>query len=356
MPYPRLIVGDSPSLFRRLRRFRATVGRDAFEDRLTEALAATLEAAPAATRELVGRWFDARPEGPLLVATQRWAGAGERIDLELAFGPLQRPELRVWFEAKVDAAPQRDQAERYLAALERLGGPGRLSWLVPVGVGVAGGSPPGAAEHNWQELATVFNDWLAELDAEEAARFGPGLVREFVRHLEEEGLASVSPLDELDAQAINRYWIALARVRELVRLAGAEIASRRGPIYKKETRNPLDFWEHAQRAEGWSDDSYFEWHGRHDEARLEPVGEWVLGAGVSWNLGNELAERDFAEWYGRRYDEGFERGVSARRVVYLFRYRTLADLARYPTLSEQAQQLANWALESWALLDADLPR
>src|SRR5438093_934708 len=68
------------TLFRRLRRFRPTAGRDAYEDRLTEALAATLEGAPAATRELVSRWFDARPAGALQVATQRWAALSERID------------------------------------------------------------------------------------------------------------------------------------------------------------------------------------------------------------------------------------------------------------------------------------
>src|SRR5438874_148669 len=98
------------TVFRRLQQFARTPGRDAREDRLTEALAATFEASPEAARFVVGEWFALAPAGELTVTTQRWARATERLDLELVFGALNHPEARVWLEAKVDATPYRQQA------------------------------------------------------------------------------------------------------------------------------------------------------------------------------------------------------------------------------------------------------
>src|SRR4051794_40956260 len=106
-----------PTLFRRLRKYTPTVDRDAREDRLTEALAATFEAAPDAARALVTEWFDVRPEGPLTVATQKRVRPGERLDLELVFGPPNRRNLTVWLEAKVDAGAFAGQVARCLDAM-----------------------------------------------------------------------------------------------------------------------------------------------------------------------------------------------------------------------------------------------
>lgn len=143
-------AGRRPNLFSRLRLFASAPGRTPLEDPLTEALAATFEAAPAAAVVLAKAWFGLRPEGEVTVTTQRWVRRTERLDLEVVFGSFGRPDFRLWFEAKVGAPPTREQACRYLDALGELPGEGRLSWLLPVGVVVRGGSPDGVPEHTWQ--------------------------------------------------------------------------------------------------------------------------------------------------------------------------------------------------------------
>lgn len=337
-----------------MRRYAPTPGRDAREDRLTEALAATLEAAPEAGRWLVGRWFRHEPVGQLHVETQRWVGPGERIDLELVFGSVNRPELRVWFEAKVDADAVAEQPTRYLHLLEQLPGRSHLSWLLPVGAAVKGGSPDGVREHTWQALASELDRWLRHLDENERHSYAAGVVREFNRHLEEEGLAVTQPLNAQDVAAFEGFPVANARMVEILRLATSQIVARRG---HRNGRNwfprTAEFWEHVGHDELWPESAFFEWYGGPDAYRHDPAGKWVIGAGVSWEQGSEPSERVHPDWFGRRYAEGFEYGASRRKMVYLLRYFTPADLAAYPTLDEQADSLARWALATWDLLESD---
>ena len=164
-------------------------------------------------------------------------------------------------------------------------------------------------------------------------------------------MAAVSPFNEYDVSAINGYQTAAARIREVVRQANVKIEADRGPLYHGESRAELDFWEHAPAGPGWPETAYFELHGRRDSARTEPVGDWVLGAGVSWERRNAPLEFDLPDWFERRWEEGFEYGASSSRWQHLFRYLSLGHLAEIPTLPGQAAHLATWALETWTLLD-----
>ena len=92
----------------------------------------------------------------------------------------------------------------------------------------------------------------------------------------------------------------------------------------------------------------YEWYGETDSLRENPTGQWVIGAGATWD--DAPSETDHADWFDRRYKQDFERSANG---FHLFRYITPADLAKYATLDEQASALASWALETWALLDAD---
>jgi hypothetical protein len=257
--------------------------------------------------------------------------------------------LRVWVEAKVGATPFREQAERYLDLLEERS---RFTWLLPVGREVVGGSPARAPVHTWQELGTVLNAWLSSRPMDEEGSYGFRLVEEFVRHLEEERLAAVNPVDEHDVSAINGYQVAVARIREIVRQANTAIEASRGQVYRRDSRGGLDFWEHAPRGGGWPDTAYFELYGRRDDARDAPAGEWVFGVGVSWPRLKAPAEQGAEQWFARRWADGFEYGDSGA-TRYLFRYLSPHELAEIPTLHDQAARLAAWALETWAVLDAD---
>ena len=210
------------TIFGRLRRYAFTPGRDAREDRLTEALAATLEAAPDAARALTKAFFvDEQVEwerlGAPRIATQRRTDAGDRIDLQISFGQEARPDFTAWIEAKVDARPERAQAERYLDAASRAGGT-RVCWLLPVGTTVRGGSPDAVPVRTWQELAVTLHNWHESVPQDQRHEHGASLVSESIRHLEEEEvLAATQPFNPEDATAINQFPRSTAKLETILR-------------------------------------------------------------------------------------------------------------------------------------------
>jgi hypothetical protein len=86
---------------------------------------------------------------------------------------------------------------------------------------------------------------------------------------------------------------------------------------------------------------------------LQSPRRWVIGAGAAWNLADAPEEATHTEWFDRRYEQGFELSPPFRGERYLLRHLALADLADQPMLKDQAQSLATWALETWAILESD---
>ena len=354
-----------PTLFGRLRRYAFTPGRDAREDRLTEALAATLEAAPAAARRLVTALFADHDSGDELkfggearIATQRRTLAGDRIDLQVSFGPEARPTFTAWIEAKVDAPATREQAERYVAAARQNRGPTRVCWLLPVGRPVQGGTPDGVPVCTWQELAATLDTWVGSLSSAEREGYGASLVAEFVRHLEEEqALASTQPFSGDDAAVINQYARSTAKLesilndaRQYVRLEWGELDDT-GP-----TRRIHEFFEHVPtHSQGaspwpWPTEHYFEWDVGLDSAREQPNGEWVVGAGVSFPAAT-APRYDDTPWLHRAAALGFEYAPSGRSMV-LYRYITLVELAGWGSQHQQARRLGEFLVASFKSVES----
>ena len=354
MSFP--LTGRQATLFSRLARYRPSELRNAREDRLTEALAATLEACPSLARRLVADWFGRSPSGALTVKTQMWAGPTERIDLELLFGPVNRPEFRAWFESKVDAKPEWDQMRKYQKAARKLGGEPGLSWLLRTGVRPEGEPVSGVGVKTWQDLATLVAGWLRDLDDASVNGYPAGLAREFVRHLEEkEGLAVTQPLNDDDVAALDGYNVALARLREILELARHTINDVRSPEDGTWSSRGVNFWFWEVVSGGGTLDpkAQFQWHGDVDIHRADPAGKWVVGVGATWNRADAPSEMTHGEWFDNRYEQGFELSAPRRGQIHLCRYMSPSDLAKYSTLDEQGSALASWALETWALLVAD---
>jgi hypothetical protein len=99
--------------------------------------------------------------------------------------------------------------------------------------------------------------------------------------------------------------------------------------------------------------TWFDWYGDTDIHRIEPTGRWAIGAGATWELADAPSETTHADWFDRRYKQKFELSAPRRNRIHLSRYLSPSDLAKHPTLDEQASALASWALETWELLDAD---
>jgi len=352
------------SVFQRLQRYQRTPGRDAREDRLTEALAVTLEAAPEAARHLVEDHFSVSPAGSGQVATQV-PRPGLRADLELCFGRPTQPEVLIWFEAKVDSRAYREQGERYMQELERLApGRWRFTWLMRGEGEVEGGLPDGAKCLTWQGLAASLRGWLRE-EGGSLDWHGPRLVSEFLDHLErEERLAFTERLEKTDAAVLGAYDVARGRLDELLRQARTVLEKEWGrldPVGENgwpQRRSPQlpDFHLRLTREgktgdSAWPKNCWFEWHGRTDDAREHPEGAWILGAGATFQVTEAPSEAEFREWFESIRRERFEYGQGGWKndFRYIFRYLTLEELAEVcdgEDVATQARQLAEWVINA----------
>lgn len=350
------------TLFERLQRYQRTAGRDAREDRLTEALAVTLEAAPGAARHVVRKHFDVCVPSDPRVATQVHRPGVGRVDLELCFDHPAQRALIIWLEAKVDSRAFRAQGEKYMRELGRRPSESwRFAWLMRGDHDVEGDVPDGAKRLTWQELGSSLREWLGGQGGSRED-YGRTLVSEFLDHLEgEERLAFTQRLAADDAGALDAYAVAVGRLRELLDQTKALLEQewgRRDPAggesWRRRSSQKLpDFYLALRRGRrnvesSWPKSCYFEWHGRRDDAREQPHGLWVIGAGVTFPAAAAPDEAKFREWFDELRGAGFEHGSGWRNEYeHVFKYLTLAKLAEEcdgRDVGVQAKQLADWVI------------
>jgi hypothetical protein len=361
---------DRPSLFQRLRRYARTPSRDPQEDRLTEALAVTLDAAPEAARYLASVWFDVELSEELTVRTQLYED-GDRVDLELLFGAESHPERRIWIESKVGSTADSEQGERYIRRLLARGDPWSFGWLTADPGWALADLPEGARAHTWQELAVTLRDWLGgPLRGKLPTDYGARLVEEFIRHLREEELGYTEAFGKADADALTRYRPAVARVHEVMRGAVAALETRWGEPLGQGVRGcrPDGWWVFSKSPSAgpvspwpnYSDEwprehPYFELHLRRDDGRLQPRGEWVVGAGATFQTRWAPSSEEVEEWLGTLSQKDFEYGGEpGTDHVYLFRYKPLSALEG-SDLGSQASALAEWAESTFKCLNLHPP-
>ena len=168
----------------------------------------------------------------------------------------------------------------------------------PVGVLVDGDSAEGVHKRTWQDVAVALDRWQRQLRFDERAEYGARLVQEFIIHLEEEGLAVTGRLDAADVAALERYQAAEKRLVEVIRLASERIHRERDPTQQGRPRGApaAGFYEHVAHEASWPSTAFFEWRGTHDGLRREPTGSFAIGAGVSWERGNEPREAEHPDW------------------------------------------------------------
>lgn len=357
-----------PSLFLRLQRYARTPGRNASEDRLTEALGTTLDAAPEAARFLVREFFDVEPSAEPTTRAQIYVRHVGRIDLELCFGNQGKPELLVWFENKVDAKADAEQGRRYIRELEKRGCDWTFSWLIPTGKQVVGGLPAHATMHTWQELGATLRRWLQD-QRSGSEEIGPWIVSQFLHHLEsEEKLAFIEPFAEDDAKTLEHYEVAQGRLRQLLEQTKEIISDEWPPRPKSwwpERSRRRDFFlvfDPARQGEvsPWPERCWFEWHGRPDGARETPEERWVIGAGVTFPANLAPLENDFPSLFDdlRRHDFEIGQGGLGNEFTYIFRYIAYGELAKLESdgLGGQARALADWVTSAFDTLNGlELP-
>ena len=355
-----------PSLFSRLSRHAHNPLRDPGEERLTEAFATTLEAAPEATAELLrGLRLGTPPsDAPLAVTTQRRTAGGDRVDIELRYGATAAPELIIWLELKKDAPPDPDQMQRYAAALNALRCSSALALLTKRGVVVPDST---SGEHtNWQEVARLLGVWSRAAREESPESHATVLVVEFLSYLEEEELTRTEAFTVVDALALSNVGKASARLSEIVELARTEVGTRWASlVVDAETKNewqargkPLEFWKtyaipEPQGGESaWPDTCWLEFNAGNDDVRLQPRDEGAFGAGASMMSVDAFTEETYGGWLTQLQALGFEYTTDGYKgeYTYLFRYLYPAELVAGIDLADQGRLLAEWVSRSFELL------
>lgn len=387
MPFvygPSQMRGSSSStVFHRLRRYPRSLSRDAREDRLTEALAVTLNAAPDAAVFLVRTLF---PTFPLPskqpeVNTQVQVGNGNRIDLELAFGG-ERPELLVWFESKVDSPAYRSQGEDYMRRLAERGVPWLFAWLTKPDAAIAGGVPNEARHVSWQGLAEALHQWLDERGAAGRETRASWFVQQFLEHLDkEEMLAQTEPFSIADAEALLRYRRAEAALIHIVgstarrvwdtwgRFSPSDAARLEGAwggqdeSRLKEQGRELNWFKYpcvqGMRESAWPAAWWFEFALIHDDWRGEATAkQLVVCTGLVLRTKDRGLGRDeFGEYVERLDSGGFKHGQVGRSADpwdVFFTHQTLAELAENidgQPVSSQIDTLTQWVVDAFQKLN-----
>lgn len=335
-----------PSLFTRLTRYRPLYKHGQRENQHTEALAAVLEACPDLCWTLVRKWLpaDAPPLAatPLFrVQTQAPAGGRDRVDLQIAAGPLGVPDVLVWVEIKVDAGLSgSDQLHNYQSALEakRVERCRLVHLTRSADVLAAPPRPERTLSFTWQQVAET----VGAASSPGSARW---LERQLVQFLEEGGLAVTRPLSTADVlvaegqQESTQLWGALLeaarqRINRKLGVSGEVLHGR-----------PVDHWPslyyvclpRAERSE--LGPAYREW-------TIRPWDEWGrrlwFGAGVTV----EGQHREVLEAEGHFEASGFKVVETAGGWIRIFRWRSAGDIAAFPSLEDQIEALSKWAAEA----------
>ena len=350
-------IGGS-SFFTRVTRYRVGAAMDPSENRLTESTAALLEAIPGLGRALTGWLIGRDPGSDPSIRTQRLSASGGFIDFELRFGPITRPDLLVWVEVKHWSVPTLGQLERYLSDIRsERAADHRLVLLIPDGVDAPEGIDPTQVDVvRWQavhrDLRRWLHRWKRDLQPE-----GAWLISQFLRFMEEEGVAdpgALSSIDVVAAVGAPRAFSLLQRLRE-----GADALI--GTVWEQAHLgggSHGQFYRH-NRPIGVSNEEWvarwpigwFEWRLTTDVNLPDPTGGLVFGAGYTRNKRSLPSGEPAMAWIAHKEAQGFEVFVDDQWRLY--RHLRLDAVLAADSLEGQAKIVADFVVSAFDELNRD---
>ena len=340
-------------VFTRLEQYSRRLGHDPSENCLTEAFAATLEAAPALALALAQQWsgVELPHDGNVSVTTQRRAAGLDHVDLELRVGTAVSPDVVVWVEVKLGSGLSgEDQLHRYERALvERWGKERtRLVFLTPNSVIVPDQDRPhGLVTDTWQRVGSFVRAEAEGLGAHDSYAFG--VTWDFVDYLKELQLAEPDPFNPTHlvtlenaggTQRLLEYVITEAHDDVIRRLS--ELGSAEGLLLSRE---PKGSWPTMWRSLRIPDDRdpeparYYEWNLWH---RPQLEGAIAFGAGVTVPLDRRLGP---AARHLVLPPESELVASNDETWVRVYRFLRPAELLKEYTTADQIKALANWVLQ-----------
>lgn len=359
------------SIFQRLERYSPREdGRDPGEDRLTEAFAFTLEAAPDLARSLGRRWLDVSDDVTLeepVVNTQRRGAGRDRIDLEIVFAGTTGRRARVWVEVKRSSKLSGpDQLEKYGRALNDGSNAftyQRLVFLPPADFDTSTiDVPESAYRDDWQQTGLSIRRW-ADTDGRNH-RLQARIVREFLSYLKELNLAVTDRLGLMHAVVLEEHANTYLALKALVDRTDALVAQgaptrENGVKAQPGIGKPTDQCDPGQRRHGltWPSlyrvfeseaskarelPAYLEWN---FWPRKTAAGQALFAAGVTASSRTPLRDQGVRSAF---QDEGFAY-PDEDDFARIYKYFAPAELVRAESLDEQAEILAAWILETFAV-------
>jgi hypothetical protein len=336
------------------------------EDRLTELLAVVL----AGHRDFAHRLLRAaglRGRGEVDVSTQVRTARGKFVDMQLLSLDHDGTVVgRLWSEHKTGSAYSPGQLPGYAEDLDRMNGPRQLITVVDR----LDEAPPSPdwERFTWRQIAVLA--WEAGREAagpnwREAALAPDGparqwLLLELLSYLEEEHKTVVDPLTHVHVAAFANT----SQTHEIL-FALLEIVGELSAHDPDGVDYPADYLNHYWqpfKADGtWAQplDGNFELTLLEtDEWTYNRAGEPAFGAGFTLpgDLKDTLRSTAQQPWREELEAEGFTIG-GWDDWLHVYRTMYLAELiAKGPTIDAQAQALAWWTDESFAIVAGHDPK
>ena len=341
------------SVFRRVGRYAPSIALDPRENRLTESFAAVLERVDGLAAELVSRLCGlSAPSEQGWVRTQRSTVGGNFVDLEIGFGPMAAPVLRIWVEIKHGADLHEFQLVNYRRDLSvEIQEDARLIVLAPRGAVDAADADASIA---WQDVCAVMKRFARRSDLGAVERW---LLNEFIVYLREEALTDEDALIPAHAFALAARPASDRVVERLIELAQGVVSKELGQpkdfLKRSGSKQPaygVGWWasyppnEPTQTAQDTWESAFLEWTCRADEFRAEPHDGIGFFVGVTFPKmqGSALAKPENAAWVAALGAIGFER-VQAwfwRLWKPLYPEQLMAETS----LADQAHLLGAWVV------------
>lgn len=354
------------SLFRRLSKYTPSPLLDPRENRLTEAFAAVLEEADRLPAAVAGAWLGITidPALPVQVRTQRATVSQKYIDLELVFGDLAVPELRVWVEIKHGADLLANQVENYERdLLAEAHGRTEIVLLAP-----RDSMPQPTAETtsvSWQDTARILQTERKSRRHDEVASW---LLRQLIDYLKEEGLTDAEALTPADAFVLAARPSADRTVARLLQFADEYVIEHWGPPVgfgksggSKQNYSPGFWWSThevarpGKRAPATWRKSKFDWSLDQTAPGATPRDAYAFCAGATFLAAKNspVTVKGNEEWLAARQAAGFE--YVSDWYWRLWRFLYPEQLMADDTLEAQGRRLGAWIVETFELLAAAPP-
>lgn len=304
---------------------------------------------------LVADWAQcAPPEGRVRVQTQKRTLKRKFIDLEIAFGSVLFPDLRVWVEIKHGADLGPDQLENYEDDINAEQQAKSLLFLLAPRGAMPLLKDSAAMPVEWEAVARLIGAFRQRPELPPVQRW---LLDEFWLYLKEEASSDEEALTSAHTFALSARLASERAVARVIEFAMATIDATWGkPKNLRKAGSAPSFgvgwWASYPSPQPQWGSAWFEWALTGDDIRPEPRDALAFFAGATFPSAKEHRAQK-PEWFADLALHGFE-------SVWWYQWRVWRPL--YPEhllasdlIDEQGRTLGEWVVKTFQQLQSSPP-